>query len=262
MPTMKISKRGLDFIKGFESFVAYPYDDLLAPVKGKYREWTGSPLKGTATIGYGHTNAAKHSLRVVPGISITEEEASEILDVDLDECEGDVNRLVKVPLSQGQFDALVSFTFNCGTGNLKKLIAPLNRGDYDGTRAKFALYTRSKGKVLNGLVRRRTGEVALWDADYDYAAKNLPAAPSNVPEQVDAPKAPVPMKTILSSATGTAVVLAGVQQVSDTVSAVSEPMKQAVGIVSGIGSIGPAVLVAVVAAAVAGGAVYFLMRRA
>lgn len=162
---MKISKAGLDLIKEFEGFVPYVYDDLRAPVNGKYREWKGEAVKGTLTIGIGHTAAARHPMKPTLGLRVTEDQALEVLDVDLDECEDDVNRLVKAPLTQGQFDALVSFTFNCGAGNLKKLIVPLNKGDYLGTRAKFDLYVKSKGKTLRGLQRRRDAEQVLWDAD-------------------------------------------------------------------------------------------------
>jgi lysozyme len=161
--TRRIGKKGLELIKSFESFVPYVYDDLLAPVKGKYREWDGGAVKGTLTIGYGHTNAAKHPLKIAKGLRITEAKALAILDVDLDECEAAVNSLVKVSLTQGQFDALTSFAFNCGTGNLKKLIVPLNKGDYEACRRKFDEFVRSKGQVLKGLVRRRDAEQALWD---------------------------------------------------------------------------------------------------
>lgn len=249
---MRLSKEGLAFIKGFESFVAYPYDDKLPAVKGKYREWTGGKLVGTATIGYGHTNAAKHPLKVTPGTRITEAQAADILDVDLDECEEAVNGLVKVPLTQGQFDALVSFTFNCGTGNLKKLIVPLNKGDYASTRAKFGEFIRSKGEVMKGLIRRRDGEQLLWDAlDSRPAAATIPAPEDvhNVPEQVDAPRQPVPLKAIAVSAAGTA----------GAVTAVAEPVKQVADAVSGLAGYGPVILAVAVVAVVVGAA--FLIYR-
>lgn len=187
---MKISQKGLDFIKGFESFVPWVYDDLVAArkVNGKlvYREWNGEPVKGTLTIGYGHTNAARHPLKIAKGLRITEKQACEILDRDLDDCEEAVRRLVKVPLTQGQFDALVSITFNMGEGNLKKssLLARLNRGDYKGARAAFDLYVKSKGKTLPGLQRRRDGEQALWDAGYVA----VPDDPVDHPAEIDSPR--------------------------------------------------------------------------
>ena len=94
----KLGKKGLDLIKSFESFVPYVYDDLLPPVKGKYREWNGGAVKGTLTIGYGHTDAARHPLKIKQGLKVSQAKALEILDVDLDECEEAVNRLVRVPL--------------------------------------------------------------------------------------------------------------------------------------------------------------------
>lgn len=161
---MKISASGLDFIKGFESFVGYVYDDLVPPVRGKYKEWDGGEVRGTLTIGYGHTDAAKHPLKISKGLKISEAEACEILDVDLDDCEEAVRRNVSVPLSQGRFDSLCSFAFNCGEGNLKNITKRVNRGDDSGARRAFDLYVKSKGQTLRGLQRRRDGEQALWDS--------------------------------------------------------------------------------------------------
>jgi lysozyme len=183
---MKLSPQGLDFIKGFESFVPYVYDDLVPSVKGKYREWDGGPVKGTLTIGYGHTDAARHPLKIKQGLRITEAEARQILAVDISECEDDVERLVTKPLTQGQYDACVSFTFNCGAGSFKNIAKRINAGNYAGARAAFDLYTKSKGKVLRGLQRRRDGEQVLWDSD-------IPTVPTEVvdhPAEVDDPKKP------------------------------------------------------------------------
>lgn len=198
----QISKVGLDFIKGFESFVPYVYDDKRKPVHGQYPEWKkGDPIWGTLTVGYGHTDDAKYQigfkLRDVPdGFRLTEAQACEILDVDLDECEGDVNSLVKVPITEGEYDALTSFTFNCGKGNLKTLIVPLNRGDYVKTRTNFDHYTRSKGEYMSGLQRRRDGEQVLWDE----GDQNLPTGIVEHPAEVDTkPEAPHPVVTFFGS---------------------------------------------------------------
>ncbi len=182
---MKISRAGLDFIKGFEGFVPHVYDDLRPPVGGKYLEWRGEKVIGTLTIGYGHTNSAKHPLKIKQGLRVTEAQACEILDVDLDGSEDDVNRMVKVPLTQGQFDALVSFTFNCGAGALGNLIKPLNQGDYKACRAKFDLYIKSKGRVLKGLIRRRDGEQALWDSRPSDVAVPKWDRPVETPKEVE-----------------------------------------------------------------------------
>ena len=161
---LTLSPRGINFIKDFERYVPFVYDDL-RPARGKYgyREWSGEHPRGTLTIGYGHTNAAG-GLRIKLGLRISEEQACEVLRQDLEPVMAAVRKLVRVPLTQGQFDALVSFTFNCGEGNLAKLIVGLNKGDYAGIPARLRLYTRSKGQVLTGLVRRRNGEIALWNS--------------------------------------------------------------------------------------------------
>lgn len=209
----KISKAGLDFIKGFESFVGYVYDDKRHPVKGKYPEWDGGPVWGTLTIGYGHTNAAKHPLKIKQGLKVTESEACEILAVDLGECEEQVNSSVHVNLSQGQYDALCSFNFNCGPGNLKKLIAPLNAGSPQATRAKFDAYTKSKGEVMRGLQRRRDGEQVLWDE----GDQNLPTEIVQHPADVDAVAKPgvimtaIGSRTVRASATGIALIVSTLQ---------------------------------------------------
>ena len=158
-----INAAGLKLIKSWESFVAYPYDDLLPPVKGVYREWTGGPVKGTLTIGYGHTDAAKHPLKIKPGLRITEAEACEILDVDLDECEDAVARLVKVPLTPNQRAALVSFQFNTGALASSTLLKKLNAGDYKAVPEQLLRWVNSKGQRLQGLVNRRNAEIALWN---------------------------------------------------------------------------------------------------
>lgn len=186
---MKLSPQGLGFIKGFESFVPYVYDDLVPAKKGVYREWkNGDPINGTLTIGWGHTDAARYKLgfklKDAPeNFRITKEQGDKILAVDLEECEEDVLRLVKKPLTQGQFDACASFTFNCGAGNFANIAKRINAGNYSGARAAFDLYVKSKGQTLRGLQRRRDGEQALWDA-------NIPTVPTEVvdhPAEVDAP---------------------------------------------------------------------------
>jgi len=183
---MKTSKQGLDFIKGFESCVLYVYDDLVPARKGKYAEWDGGPVKGTLTIGWGHTNAARHQLKISKGLRITQDQADHILAVDLGECEEDVARLVKKPLTQGQWDACVSFCFNCGAGNFANIARRINAGNYAGARAAFDLYVKSKGQTLRGLQRRRDGEQALWDSNIP----TVPDAPVDHPAEVDEPQKP------------------------------------------------------------------------
>lgn len=182
-----VGPHGLSLIKSFESFVGFVYDDF-GPLP--YREWRGGRARGTLTIGYGHTDAARDPLKISQGLRVTEPEALKILHNDLSESVEQVNRLVKVPVTQGQFDALVSFTFNCGAGNTKLLTARLNRGDYAGARAAFGNFVRSKGQVMRGLVRRRHAEQILWDQDYGgLQQKPAPtdAEQTITPRQIDPP---------------------------------------------------------------------------
>lgn len=186
-----IGPHGLALIKGFESFVPWVYDDKVPMhrVNGKlqYPEWQGGPVRGTLTIGYGHTDAARHPFKCTLGARVTEEQAVEILHTDLSECIENVNALVRVPITQGQADALISFDFNCGVGNLRRLVAPLNRGDYDVTRGDFGHYVRSKGEVMRGLERRRAAEQVLWDDRYQEIPALIPTDhdPAPHPAEVD-----------------------------------------------------------------------------
>jgi len=159
---VKISDDGLDLIKSFESYVGYVYDDLRPPVNGKYREWQGEPVKGTLTIGYGHTNAAADPLKCNQGTRVTQAQALTILANDLGPCEATVNTVVKAPIGQHQFDALVSFVFNTGRLEGTGLLAQLNQKNYSKVPDEFMKWVKSKGQTLRGLVRRRQAEVHLW----------------------------------------------------------------------------------------------------
>lgn len=141
---MQISKAGLDLIKKFE---------------GLYLKAYRCPA-GVPTIGYGHTAG------VAMGQTITQQQADDYLRRDVRQFERAVARLVTVPLTQGQFDALVSFAFNLGEGALAQstLLRLLNAGDYAGAAAQFDRWNKAGGRVLPGLVRRRAAERALFEA--------------------------------------------------------------------------------------------------
>ncbi len=141
---MQISKAGLDLIKQFE---------------GLYLNAYRCPA-GVPTIGYGHTAG------VAMGQTITQQQADEYLRRDVRQFERAVSRLVRVPLTQGQFDALVSFAFNLGEGALAQstLLRLLNDGDHAGAAAQFDRWNKAGGRVLPGLVRRRAAERALFEA--------------------------------------------------------------------------------------------------
>jgi lysozyme len=95
---------------------------------------------------------------------ITEDEATEILVLDVAKAEKAVLRLITVPLSDGQFDALVSFTFNLGSGALQRstLRRKVNREDHAEVPAEFLRWVWAGGKKLKGLIRRREAEAALY----------------------------------------------------------------------------------------------------
>jgi len=114
---------------------------------------------GVWTIGYGTTAGVKEDQ------IITRERAEELLRDDVKRFEDQVLRLVKVQLTQGQLDALVSFTYNLGAANLgnSTLLRLLNAGDYKGAAAQFDRWTKAGGKELPGLVKRRAAERALFE---------------------------------------------------------------------------------------------------
>lgn len=136
---MKISELGLNLIKQFEGCRLTAYKDSV----------------GVLTIGYGHTKGVK------AGQKITQAEADEYLKQDVVTAERAVNKY-KYNYNQNQFDALVSFTFNCGSGNLKKITDNGNR-TLAQISARIPNYNKAGGKVLAGLTRRRAAEKALFD---------------------------------------------------------------------------------------------------
>lgn len=140
---MKISQTGIDLIKSFEGLELKAYQDVV----------------GVWTIGYGSTGP-----HVKPGMVITPKEAEDLLRKDVSRFEACVDKQVTVPLSQNQFDALVSFAFNLGCGNLASstLLRKLNVKDYKGASLEFVKWNRAGGKVLAGLTRRREAEKALF----------------------------------------------------------------------------------------------------
>lgn len=139
---MKIGTNGLNLIKFFEGLKLRAY-------KCPADIWT---------IGYGHTDG------VAPDDIVTEAQAISLLFEDLAKSERAVNQYVHVTLTQNQFDALVSFTFNLGVGNFRTsmLLKKINAGDYDGASQEFGRWIRAGGKALAGLVSRREAESALF----------------------------------------------------------------------------------------------------
>lgn len=140
-----VTEDGLRLIRRFEGFSAIPY---LCPA-------------GYLTVGYGHVVKNPAAFRQ----PITEDEATEILVLDIQKAEKAVLRLITVPLSDGQFDALVSFTFNLGSGALQRstLRRKVNREDHAEVPAEFLRWVWAGGKKLKGLIHRREAEAALYN---------------------------------------------------------------------------------------------------
>ena len=113
---------------------------------------------GVWTIGYGHTKD------VIKGMTITKEEAEQMLVDELHEYENYINEYVTVALSQNQFDALVSWVYNLGPANLKAstMLKVLNSGKYEDVPAQMKRWNKAGGKVLEGLIRRREAEACLF----------------------------------------------------------------------------------------------------
>lgn len=114
---------------------------------------------GVWTIGVGHTGPD-----VYPGRVITTEEAYQLLHDDVQVSVRAVRRMVKVPLTQGQFDALVDWVFNVGVDAAASstLIRLLNAGNYAGAAAQFDRWNKDNGRVLAGLITRRNAEEAMF----------------------------------------------------------------------------------------------------
>ena len=135
---------------------------------------------GVWTIGVGRTSGSK--LTVQRGQTITKTLSRELLYHDLKEAEGFVKALVKVPLNENQYGALVSFTFNVGGGSFKSstLLRKLNAGDYKAVPSELMKWVNDNGKRLDGLVRRRSAEGALWNT-----STSAPVAPQKPVQRVE-----------------------------------------------------------------------------
>ena len=142
---MKTSDAGRKFIEQWEGLYLHTYNDGV----------------GVPTIGYGHTSAAGLP-HVAYGMHITQEQADQILAADLASVEADVNRLVKVPINQHQFDALVSFHFNTGALGRSNVLRAVNSHHFSEVPADLNMWCHGGGHVMLGLVRRRHAEGALF----------------------------------------------------------------------------------------------------
>lgn len=137
---LSYSKDGMRLTELFEGDVLTAYQDQ----------------RGLWTIGYGHT-AGVH-----PGQTITQQEAEQYLAEDIRAAANFVNRVVRVKLTQAQFDSLVDFAFNVGTSNFRNstLLKEIDEGRFPEAIAQFDLWDHCGGVVNAGLLRRRNAEAA------------------------------------------------------------------------------------------------------
>jgi len=143
---MKISPDGIKKLMEWEGVVLHTYLDAA----------------GLPTIGVGHL--LQHGESYPNGLTL--DGAMALLANDLIRFEAAVNKHVNVPLTQPQYDALVSFAFNVGVGAFKSstLLKKLNTGDYEAVPTQLMRWTKAGGKQCNGLVARRKNEIELWQA--------------------------------------------------------------------------------------------------
>ena len=143
---MFISDEGMMLIKKFEGCELEAYQDAV----------------GVWTIGYGHIKDVKE------GDKWTQEKAEYMLEEELKEYCGYVEEVVRVPLNQCQFDALVSWTYNLGPTNLNSstMIKVLNAGNYEEVPHQIKRWNKAGGKVLAGLTRRREAEALLFEGKH------------------------------------------------------------------------------------------------
>lgn len=190
--TMNLSDKGVDLIVSFEGLHKKMSD-------GRYVAYQ-CPA-GVWTIYAGCTEGVK------PGMIWTEEEGRAAFKRELAKHESAVLRLVSVDLNQNQFDALVSFSYNVGSGALGKstLLKKLNAGDYPGAQAEFMKWNKAAGKVLRGLSIRRAKEAAL------FAERVEDDEPTPLPQALEAPKEPISntTKAVAAAAGGGAVAKGG-----------------------------------------------------
>lgn len=141
---MELSAAGLELVKRSEGFRGQVYKDMA----------------GLLTIGYGHKLLAHESFPE----GITEPQAVDLLARDLHSAELYVTHMVKVPITQGQFDALVDFCFNMGAARLASstLLTVLNHGRYQDAAEQLLRWDIAGGEVSQGLKTRREAELQLW----------------------------------------------------------------------------------------------------
>ena len=209
---MRTSDDGIDLIKQFEGVRLDSYRDSV----------------GVWTVGFGHTAACGEPIPG-PGVKITSQQADMALRKDLNKFEIGVTGLLAKPIQQHQFDALVSFAFNVGLGNLKNstLLKKVNAGDFDRVPAEFLKWDKAGGRSLPGLTRRRHAEASLF-SKVDHEASIMEEESSAEPDL------PTPSKTMAQSKEGNTAAVSGALASAGAASQVAEQVQQANDTVSGL----------------------------
>lgn len=159
---MKTSKNGLDFIAKWEGVVLKPYKDVA----------------GLRTIGIGHLITPSENFP--DGVEITREQAMQLLSADVAKCESAIAKVIKVPLTQNQFDALISFGFNCGVGvySTSSACKALNTGDNAGFISGLMMWDKARVNgvmtPVAGLTARRRAEGELFKSDEIKMEASMP----------------------------------------------------------------------------------------
>lgn len=168
----KLNNETIALVKQWEGFRSDAYPD------------PGSRDGTPFTLGYGQTVINGRAVR--KGDTIAEPEAARLLVARLADTAGKVDQLVKVPLTDNQFGALVAFADNIGMGSKDKigfsnstLLRKLNKGDYDAVPAELAKWKYNDGKVMQGLVNRRAAEAGLWARGAYVSTSTVEAKPGN-----------------------------------------------------------------------------------
>ena len=166
------------------------FEGCLKEHEGNYKAYK-CPA-GVWTIGWGSTHHGGHGIDATT--KWTRAQCDAAFRKDMEAFERAVRKLVTVPLTAHQFDALVSFTYNCGEGNLAKstLLKKVNNKEFETASKEFIKWNKAGGKVMPGLTRRRKSEALLFqgikDANYDGVADPKPPV-DPMPQMVDPPDA-------------------------------------------------------------------------
>jgi lysozyme len=193
---MKMTDEGLALIKRFEGFRSQAYRDAT----------------GVWTVGYGHTSMAG-SPAVAAGLTVTRQQAGEILAADVDKFARQVEASLHVKLTDSQFAALVSFAYNVGVSNFRSssVLRAVNARDFAAVPRRLQLWNKAGGRALPGLVARRAAEAQLFlkDESASRGPAPLEATPVQVSSGKPASQSTTTLAAVISAMAGIASTLMG-----------------------------------------------------